>query len=352
VLAELVGQCRELRPAALLLCGDIFDTRRDAAQLAEAFRDALGGLAGIPVLMIPGNHEALGDDTPLAPAELAPATLLAGLPLATRMLGEADVEVVGLPFRHSFDGYLDWPLPPRQTRWRVGLLHGVVNGMCYTGDSAEAEQSIIDPHLFQHLGLDYAALGHIHRRGEQRHQQCLAHYPGSARVWRRGEEGPRQATRVTLGPEGVRTAPLPLTAAGRYVPVTLPISPDGSIAPMAEAAAAEPAAWLDALGERVGAQDWVEVRLSGFVEQADVLLPLTTALSREGGARFRRFDVDPGGILEASALAGHPMVQAFDGQWRARLLAARERQDTAAEARLLLARQVTLELLQSQLGGD
>ena len=77
VLDELAAACNRLRPAAWLLCGDIFDTYADAQQLAGEFRRRLADLSGTPVIMIPGNHEALGagGGAALEPEDFSPATL-------------------------------------------------------------------------------------------------------------------------------------------------------------------------------------------------------------------------------------------------------------------------------------
>jgi DNA repair exonuclease SbcCD nuclease subunit len=353
VLEELVYHCRRLQPDAWLLTGDLFDSHDDLLALAGELRAALAELGDLPVLMIPGNHELSGGKSPetLRPlaesAPEAPPRLLLETPFALWRPERLDAEFLAVPFQPSYADYPDWRPPVRERRWRVGLLHGVVNGMSYTGESEESEHGVIDPDLFARLGLHYAALGHIHARREERFGDCLAHYPGSARVWRRGESGPRRASRVVLDDAGVRVEPVELAAAGTYHERTVILDERG--APMEHKDAA---ALLAALEQEHGPQDWLRLELSGFVEARAPVEALVRALERGGSARFRRFEVDGEGVVEAERLRGHPLVRSFDAAWRELLAAAAAARDEAEEALLHRARRLALEEIQRRIAGE
>lgn len=349
VLEELVYHCRRLQAHAWLLSGDVFDSHEDALALAGDFHDYLRELSGVPVLMIPGNHELSGGRQPAALAPLAQGAdaafrLLLQVPYALERPQELDAEFLAVPFQRSYGEYPDWHVPPRERRWRVGLLHGVVNGMTYTGQSEEEEHAVIDGDLFSRLGLHYAALGHIHARGEAPHGACLAHYPGSQRVWRRGEEGPRQATLAVLDDAGVRSEPVPLQAAGVYRVVHVPL--DERAAPLGHES---PEALLAALEQGHGPQDWLRVELSGFVERRVDVEALQRLLVRGAGERFRRLDVVLGDVVEAERLRDHPLVRSFDAQWRQRYTLARETGDAEETALLERARRLALQQIHERL---
>jgi DNA repair exonuclease SbcCD nuclease subunit len=349
VLEELVYHCRRLQAHAWLLSGDVFDSHDDALALAGDFHDYLRELSGVPVLMIPGNHELSGGRQPAALAPLAQGAdaafrLLLQVPYALERPQELDAEFLAVPFQRSYGEYPDWHVPPRERRWRVGLLHGVVNGMTYTGQSEEEEHAVIDGDLFSRLGLHYAALGHIHARGEAPHGACLAHYPGSQRVWRRGEEGPRQATLAVLDDAGVRSEPVPLQAAGVYRVVHVPL--DERAAPLGHES---PEALLAALEQGHGPQDWLRVELSGFVERRVDVEALQRLLVRGAGERFRRLDVVLGDVVEAERLRDHPLVRSFDAQWRQRYTLARETGDAEETALLERARRLALQQIHERL---
>ena len=350
VLEELVYHCRRLGADAWLLCGDVFDTHADLMALADDFRAHLRELGDVPVLMIPGNHElsggkSLADLGPLAVDEPGSSLrLLVEAPYTLHLPRGLDVEVLAVPFRRGYGDYPDWALPPRERRWRVGMLHGVVNGMSYTGESAESEHAVIDPDLFTRLGLHYAALGHIHVRGEARFGECLAHYPGSARVWRRGETGPRRASLVVLDDDGVRVEAVDIAAAGTYRALTVPLDEQG--APLAHDNAK---ALLQALGEQQGPQDWIRLELGGFVEARTAVDSLRRSLERRGSRMFRRFEVADDEVVEAERLRGHPLVRSFYAGWRRRHAEALAAGDEAEVALLERVRRLSLEQIHQRL---
>lgn len=361
VLDELVYHCRRLQADAWLLCGDIFDTPDDLEALAPEFAERLKELEGLPVLMIPGNHELAGGRGPATLAgavadSLAPAvTLVHRTPFELHRPEGLDVELLALPFQTGYADFMDWTLPPRERRWRVGLLHGTVNGMAYTGESGEDEHGIIDPHLFSRLELDHAALGHIHNRREARFNEggraCQAHYPGSARVWRRGESGPRRATLIVLGggesdagSTQIRTEAVEIKEAGEYRSLAVPLGDDGQPLEHADARAL-----VTSLAERFGPRDWVRLELEGFIEARAPAEALQRALERAAEGKFRAFDVTLGNLVEAERLKGHPLVRGFDAQWRRRYDQAIADDDEQEAALLARARRLALEAIRERL---
>ncbi|MCX5791851.1 MAG: DNA repair exonuclease, partial [Elusimicrobia bacterium] len=192
VLAEIIDLAAKEGAAFLLFCGDLFDSFEDMKALKDAFRLKLERLKGCEVIYLPGNHENLRR----APAEslesydLGPVTKCLAKPYT--LLARNGVEFLAVAHQESYAGYRDWGAPPvAEGKARVLLLHGTDSSV-YTGpETEETKSGVIDGDLFEALGADYAALGHIHARSERRAGRCLACYSGSARVWRGGEEGPR-----------------------------------------------------------------------------------------------------------------------------------------------------------------
>ena len=97
----------------------------------------------------------------------------------------------------------------------------------------------LTPDLFQRAGADYAALGHIHSARTIRLRSTspdapvqtsalVLSYPGSARVCRRGETGPRSANMIEVG-ENIRETQLVLKSAGQYREILLDVGLDGAI---------------------------------------------------------------------------------------------------------------------------
>ncbi len=146
----------------LLIVGDLFDSARVSE---EGLAFALGtiGRANMPVVMIPGNHDA--HDERSIYAALAPGALPENLhlilepegktlhfpELATRVWGRALVEHT--PDYRPLSGVPD----PEEGLWNIALAHG------FFMEEGEFERSSpITPAEIERSGYDYVALGHVH----------------------------------------------------------------------------------------------------------------------------------------------------------------------------------------------
>jgi exonuclease SbcD len=146
----------------LLIVGDLFDSSRVSEEgLGFALR-AIGD-AQMPVVMIPGNHDA--HDERSIYAALAPGALPRNLhlilepdgrsidfpDLAARVWGRALVE-------HSPDYRPLSGIPkPEPGLWNIALAHGF-----FMEDGDMGRSSPITPREIEETGYDYIALGHVH----------------------------------------------------------------------------------------------------------------------------------------------------------------------------------------------
>ena len=163
----------------LLIVGDLFDSTR-ISEGALGF--ALGEIAraAMPVVMIPGNHDAHDERSIYAPlsADALPPNLHLILEpdgrtiefpqLATRIWGKALVE-------HSPDYRPLGGMPrPADDRWNIALAHGL-----FTEDSDTGRSSPITPEEIEASAYDYIALGHVHVFGEVSRGSTKAAYCGT-----------------------------------------------------------------------------------------------------------------------------------------------------------------------------
>lgn len=178
---------------ALVLAGDIFDN--DFPDLkSRAFlvtQLARAGAAGVPTVLIRGNHDALLDHT--AHGDLGPDIHL--LHKANPSVEIAGVAFHGLSFdtSHVADSFLpDYPAPiAGQTN--VGLMHTSLGGS--PGHDLYAPCSEQD--LMAH-GYDLWCLGHIHAPSERRSGSVLAVMPGIPQPRHFGERFGGSVAIVTL----------------------------------------------------------------------------------------------------------------------------------------------------------
>ena len=163
----------------LLIVGDLFDSSRVGTE-ALAFAMRTIDAARMPVVMIPGNHDA--HDERSIYAGLAPEVLPRNLHLilepdgrtidfpglATRLWGRAMVE-------HSPDyrPLSGMPAPVADT-WNIALAHGF-----YTAESETYRSSPITPSEIAASRYHYIALGHIHLFGDVSSGLTRAFYCGT-----------------------------------------------------------------------------------------------------------------------------------------------------------------------------
>jgi hypothetical protein len=316
VFAELLEAAAREKADYLLFCGDLFNTFADAEKLRAEFRRLLGS-PPFEFLFLPGNHEDLqrgGGE--LSRLDWGAATVLHARPfeLLRRDRSGAVLEFLAVPHQENYSGYGNWPVPPKQAPWRIALSHGVAAGMAYRGPDEESGAAAIDPDLFVRFQCDYAALGHIHGRRSEAFGTSRLAYPGSTRVWRRNESGPRGAYLLDLPRERAAAPPvlpepvfIPLASAGEYRHYALPLGLEGE------------APDLDGLAGTWGPADYVELEFTGLVEDENAAARLAESLRARYAARVRRLDIDRDGVSALPGISAQPVVRKFLEAWNARM---------------------------------
>ncbi|RKN38530.1 exonuclease SbcCD subunit D [Streptomyces hoynatensis] len=239
-LDHLVGTARAERADAVLVAGDLYDRAIPPLDAVRLFGEALEELAalGIPTVMISGNHDSahrLGVGSALlarAGVHLLTDPAACGVPVLLRD-AHGPVAVYGIPYlepslvraslgaaRASHQAVLsaaldrvraDLAARPAGTR-SVVLAHAFVTGAAPS--ASERDISVggvpsVPARLFD--GIDYAALGHLHR--PQRVTDRVR-YSGSPLPYSFSEAGSQKSLLlVDLGPGAdveVQEVPCPL----------------------------------------------------------------------------------------------------------------------------------------------
>ncbi|SEM61350.1 DNA repair exonuclease SbcCD nuclease subunit [Loktanella fryxellensis] len=224
VLARIVDLAIAEEVMALLLAGDVFDggvvdvTSR-AALVVELARL---GRAGIPAVMIRGNHDALLDLERYGPIGPSVTVLTAARP--TLDLPGVAIHGIGFETRHVQDSLL--PRYPRATPGVVnlGLMHTSLGGSPDHDPYAPCAEADLLGH-----GYDYWALGHIHQRFERRSDSCLAVMPGIPQGRSIRETAGGSVTLVDIGLDGIRATPLAVDLM-RFATVTVDLAGAGDAA--------------------------------------------------------------------------------------------------------------------------
>jgi DNA repair exonuclease SbcCD nuclease subunit len=179
-LAQVLATARGLRADIVLLAGDTFETN----ELSPSLIDEAGMLlanAGMPVVILPGNHDpALPNSVYVKGGSLQ----IANLAILGITHGEAaafapfDLEIWGRPHRDYRDMA---PLPgprPRAMRWQVAIAHGHYEPPATRANPLRPSWVFGDEEIAA-TAADYLALGHWDRPMPVGDGSVPAYYSGS-----------------------------------------------------------------------------------------------------------------------------------------------------------------------------
>ena len=201
---RLTQECDSRGCDLLLLAGDLFDSEHVFRETAEQLCEALGTVRA-RVFIAPGNHDPF-----------SPASLYATLPWPENVhifrsrameaihLDSPAVHVYGAAFTEPREsGLLNSFLADADERPTVMVLHGVL------GD-ADSVYNPIREEIVAASGLDYLALGHVHKQEVRKLGNTTVGNPGFAMGRGFDELGPGSALFVELDGTECRVEPVPL----------------------------------------------------------------------------------------------------------------------------------------------
>jgi DNA repair exonuclease SbcCD nuclease subunit len=186
-LQAVLATARTLEADLVLLAGDTFESN----QLSAAVLDRAGALlaeAGMPVVILPGNHDPALPDSVFFQHGLARAPNV-------HILGVTHDEAVSFPaydleiWGHAHRDYFDMaPLRgprPRSTRWQVAMAHGHYEPPETRANPLRPSWVFSDEEIAA-TGADYLALGHWDRPMRVGNGVVPAFYSGSPELARTG----------------------------------------------------------------------------------------------------------------------------------------------------------------------
>lgn len=186
-IAEL---CRRENCDLVLLSGDILDSsgeRRYTGRLKQALESC-----GVPVLIAPGNHDYVNLESPWIRETWPENVHIFTGGLESIAFEALDCRIWGAGYR-SMDcsALLENFRAEGQETYRIGVLHGDPLG-------PSSPYCPVKPAQLAESGLDYLALGHIHRQGQFRLDGRLCAWPGAPMGLGFHEPGPKGVYIVTL----------------------------------------------------------------------------------------------------------------------------------------------------------
>ncbi len=179
-LAMVLDAARRLRADVLLLCGDTFDCHNIPVDLARRVARMVGE-AGVPVVLLPGNHDPAIDEALWGPGGL---TQVENLHILGVTHGEAllfehlSLEIWGRPHR-DYGDMIPLEAPPEwRARWKIAMAHGHYDPVPDRSIRPRASWLIGDDEI-DATRADYLALGHWNRAVQVGRGVVPAYYSGS-----------------------------------------------------------------------------------------------------------------------------------------------------------------------------
>jgi len=211
LLARLAEYVNRQDIDLVLLPGDLLDSTRPFRETVEALAEVLGRMKA-RVFIAPGNHD------PYLPGSLWQTVewpenvhVFRGNALQAVEVPELNAVVYGAAFvgKEQSRSLLAGFSAPRDGRVHIGVLHGEV-------EAAEERYDPLRREEIEACGLDYLALGHIHKRtAPLRYGRTLCAWPGCLEGHGFDETGEKGYYQGTISPTGVEVTFVPF-ARRRY----------------------------------------------------------------------------------------------------------------------------------------
>ncbi len=167
---KIADICRREGCDLVLLSGDIFDgayTRESAAEVFHALKRC-----GVPVIISPGNHDYFAPGSPWAEEAWPENVHIFTGALTSLALPELNCRVYGAGYQGmDCPGLLEGFCATGEERYALMVLHG-------DATQGKSPYCPVTAAQVRESGLDYLALGHIHRPGQFRAGETLCVWPG------------------------------------------------------------------------------------------------------------------------------------------------------------------------------
>jgi DNA repair exonuclease SbcCD nuclease subunit len=227
---NLVDLCIQRQAAFLVVAGDVFDSADRGIRAQLRFRDGLADLArhGIQSFVAYGNHDPLdGWANSIAfPKEVRVFGPEPEWAVATAGDGPvAQVQGASYPTQEVRDNLaVRFAPPPDPALFSIGVLHCNLGG-----DPAHANYAPCTVADLEASGIDYWALGHIHKRQIVRPHGPAIVYAGNPQGRDIQEAGPRGCYVVTVDEARQATPEFVALDVVRWARIEVPIDDTGTL---------------------------------------------------------------------------------------------------------------------------
>ena len=316
---KIAALCKEHDCQLLLLSGDLFDgayTRDSYLAVYQALKEV-----AIPVFISPGNHDYVQPSSPwLAESWPENVHIFREPAISSVALPQLDCRIYGAGFTAmDQSALLEGFAAEGPETYRIGVFHGDPT-QTYSPYCPITTQQV------KLSGLQYLALGHIHKTGAFAAGNTLCAWPGCPAGHGYDEDGQKGVLLVTVDQN----------AATQFLPLDSPRFFDLQVDAEEDAAAA-----VTQLLPPVGNQDFYRITLTGSSEAID-LAALKEQFAHFPNLELRDMTTLPVDIWSAVG------EESFEGTFFRLLQESMEGQDPHAQEQITLAARICRKILDGQ----
>lgn len=145
----------------ILIAGDLFDSNRVEDNFVDAVFNKIAAVAPIKVVFVGGNHDPLNSESPFMTRDLPENLYVLGVKDERILFEDINVCVFGRSFENVYlRGEENFTLETEEKYINIMAQHGELKS------DLNSEYNAITPKFVKNSGMDYIALGHVHKKSE------------------------------------------------------------------------------------------------------------------------------------------------------------------------------------------
>lgn len=158
---RIIDLARTENVELIAISGDLFDSNRVEQRFIDAVLNKIGEAAPIKVVFAAGNHDPLSADSPFLRESLPQNLYILGAKDECITFEELSLKVYGRSFESAFlKGEEAFSLETDNNYINLLVQHGELKS------DLNSDYNAITPRFVKTSGMDYIALGHVHKRSE------------------------------------------------------------------------------------------------------------------------------------------------------------------------------------------
>lgn len=158
---RIVAICKEENVELLLIAGDFFEGSDIDKNIVQSVKEALAGIPDVIVGISPGNHDYFSIDSPYSDLDWPTNVHIFRSGLEQVAFPEKNLRLWGAGFTRTYvtDALLYQQEIPQDEFVNICVMHGDL-----VAENQPSHYNPLPPLRISQSGMDYLALGHIHKR--------------------------------------------------------------------------------------------------------------------------------------------------------------------------------------------